>query len=188
MAVRPLGEQELARLEVLTKRQRLAKEGTAEKLLPAERLELRELRARKGASVWVSELAKVEARKRRNENRAKYHHGGLLAKAGISTWSDDELVGGFLAMAAVSPAQRARFEEQGRRFNSKPKEQPVRLRVTFPEQPESAMLIGLRKRKFQFDPVAVCWTGTGLLSEIQAEAALSGGTVEVIEQGAAAAS
>jgi hypothetical protein len=180
MAGRVFGEAELARLKVLAGR--VKADG---KLEAGERLELRELKARRQAAEAAVELAKIAARKRKAEDRRKYELGGLVAKAGLADWSAAELLGGLRVMVRANPQMRAVWARETVEREQTEAEAAARaavtLRVRFAEDPGEAMRTALHRRGFVFDSGARAWSGKGDPAEIEAEAALAGGTVERIK-------
>lgn len=102
-------ETALQRLEALVTKSKMAG-----KLPEAEALELKELKVLKSAAKIATERAEIAKAKRKMADREKYRVGGLAVAAGLSTWSDDELKGGFTMLASLSETMRAALAEQGK--------------------------------------------------------------------------
>lgn len=179
MTGRVFGEAELARLKALAGRVK-----ADEKLGSEERLELRELKARRQAAEAAAELAKIAARKRKKEDRRTYELGRLVVKAGLADWPVAELLGGFRAMAGIGAKQRAIWAQATAERERAEAEAAARalvaLRVSFADDPGEAVRTALHRRGFTFDPVTKSWSGKGNPAEIKAEAALAGGQVEPV--------
>lgn len=102
-------ETALKRLEQL-----VTKSKASGKLPAPEALELKELKLLKSAAEIAKGRAEIAVARRKIEDREKYRVGGLAVAAGLSTWSDAELKGGFAMLNGLSNTVRAALAEHGK--------------------------------------------------------------------------
>jgi hypothetical protein len=101
-------ETALQRLKALVE-----KSQSAGKLPPAEALELKELKLLRDAAALAKTRARLAAERRKLADREKYRLGALALAAGLSSWSEAELKGGFAMLASLSQTMRAALAAQG---------------------------------------------------------------------------
>jgi hypothetical protein len=115
--MKDFGETDLQRLEALVNKSK-----TTGKLPAAEALELKGLKLLRDEAELAKAKAKLAAERRKLDDRDKYRIGGLALGAGLSTWSDAELKGGFAMLASATADVRATLAKKSKQAteNGKP--------------------------------------------------------------------
>lgn len=157
---------------------RAKSEGT--KLQPADRLELRELKARQQAAKAAATLAKIEVGRRKSDDRTKYELGTLMAMAGLANWAPDTLLGGLLDLATADELRKAEYTKLGIHFWKQKQRVAVRVRIRFLDDPGEAVKTYLHDRGFTWNAEVSAWDGLGDPEEFESEAELAAAVVERI--------